>query len=218
MKLVAPGVHHLRGFPPNAINVYLVEDVLIDAGTNLAARRVLRQLHGRTVRAHAITHAHADHYGSSARVCEELGIPFWCGEKDVPVVESGEIPWAPPQPGWVRRIPAPPPQKVDRALNEGDEVAGFQVLDAPGHAVGHVAYWRESDRTLILGDVLINIHPFTGLPGLREPPAALTYDPVLNRESARKLALLEPALAVFGHGPPLRDTKKFVDFVGSLSD
>ena len=104
MKLVAPGVHHLRGFPPNAINVYLVEDVLIDAGTNLAARRVLRQLDGWDVRAHAITHAHADHYGSSARVCEELGIPFWCGEKDVPVVESGEIPWAPPQPGWVRRI------------------------------------------------------------------------------------------------------------------
>src|SRR5438094_42030 len=52
MKEVPPGVHHLRGFPPNAINVYLAEDVLIDAGTKLTAGRVLRQLAGRTVRAH----------------------------------------------------------------------------------------------------------------------------------------------------------------------
>ena len=37
-----------------------------------------------------------------------------------------------------------------------------------------------------------------------------------NRRSARKLALLEPKLVVFGHGAPLRDTKKFVDFVQAL--
>ncbi len=31
-------------------------------------------------------------------------------------------------------------RRVDRALAEGDEVAGFRVLDTPGHAPGHVAY------------------------------------------------------------------------------
>jgi hydroxyacylglutathione hydrolase len=218
MKLVAPGIHHLRGFPPNVINVYLVEDVLIDSGTRLAARRVLRQLDGSGVSAHALTHAHSDHFGSSKRVCDELGIPLWCGAEDVRTVETGELPRAPHQPGWTGRIPVPPTRGVDRPLREGDEVAGFQVLDVPGHSPGHVAYWRESDRALVLGDVLFNLHPVTGLPGLREPPAALTYDPVLNRESARKVALLEPALVLFGHGPPLRDTRKFVDFVGRLSD
>ena len=39
-----------------------------------------------------------------------------------------------------------------------------------------------------------------------------------NRRSARKLAPLEPKLVLFGHGRPLRDTRKFVDFVAALPD
>jgi glyoxylase-like metal-dependent hydrolase (beta-lactamase superfamily II) len=109
-----------------------------------------------------------------------------------------------------------PRHKVDRALHEGDEVGGFTVIDTPGHTTGHVAYWRESDRALILGDVLFGMNPLTMIPGLREPPGFFTDDPVVNRASARKLALLEPALVCFGHGPPLRDTKRFTDFVAGL--
>jgi glyoxylase-like metal-dependent hydrolase (beta-lactamase superfamily II) len=101
-------------------------------------------------------------------------------------------------------------------LREGDEVAGFEVLDAPGHSAGHVAYWRESDRTLVLGDVLNNMNLLTAVPGLHQPPDFFTPDPERNRDSARRLAELEPALVCFGHGPPLRDTRKFVDFVSAL--
>jgi hydroxyacylglutathione hydrolase len=81
VKQVADGVWQLRGFPPNAINVYLAEDVLIDAGTRRSARRILRQLDGRTVRAHALTHAHPDHQGSSDEVCGKLGIEYWVGRR-----------------------------------------------------------------------------------------------------------------------------------------
>ncbi len=69
-----------------------------------------------------------------------------------------------------------PGHKVDRTIGEGDEVAGFQVLDVPGHSAGHVAFWRESDRVLILGDVLANMDQYTGIPGLNEPKPALTPD------------------------------------------
>ena len=41
-------------------------------------------------------------------------------------------------------------------------------------------------------------------------------DPAENRRSARKVASLEPKLVLFGHGAPVRDTKKFVDFVEAL--
>jgi glyoxylase-like metal-dependent hydrolase (beta-lactamase superfamily II) len=109
-----------------------------------------------------------------------------------------------------------PGHPVDRQLHEGDRVAGFEVLDVPGHSAGHVAFWRESDGVLILGDVLANIDQLTGLPGLHEPKPYLTPDPVRNRESARRLAKLEPKLVLFGHGKPLRDTRKFVDFVEAL--
>jgi glyoxylase-like metal-dependent hydrolase (beta-lactamase superfamily II) len=105
---------------------------------------------------------------------------------------------------------------VSRVLREGDEVAGFTVLDTPGHTRGHVSFWRESDRVLILGDVLNNMNLFTGIPGLNQPPALFTTDPVRNRASIRRLAALRPALACFGHGAPLRDPDKLADFAAQL--
>ena len=36
------------------------------------------------------------------------------------------------------------------------------------------------------------------------------------RQSIRKLARLEPSLVAFGHGAPLRDTRKFVDFCATV--
>ena len=94
--------------------------------------------------------------------------------------------------------------------------AGFTVLDVPGHSPGHVAYWRESDRTLIAGDVLNNMNILTGIPGCTSPAWSSRPTRRRNRESARRLGTLEPALVVFGHGPPLRDTRKFVEFMKSL--
>jgi hydroxyacylglutathione hydrolase len=57
---------------------------------------------------------------------------------------------------------------------------------------------------------------FTSRTGLAEPKPYFTPDPARNRESARRLAELEPAVVCFGHGPPLRDTLRFVEFAGAL--
>jgi hydroxyacylglutathione hydrolase len=220
VRQLADGVWQLRGFPPDAINVYLVEDVLIDAGTRHAGRRILKQLEGHTVNAHALTHAHPDHQGASDELCGKLRIPYWVGEQDVPLAEQpAKVAEAAPRHPFNRfamRYWAGPGRNVDRVLREGDEVAGFAVLDVPGHSPGHVAYWRERDGVLILGDVLNSINIMTGVPGLHEPPSFLSTDPGENRRSARRLAALEPKLALFGHGPRLRDTRRFVDFVNAL--
>jgi hydroxyacylglutathione hydrolase len=220
VRRLAEDVYLLRGFPPNAINVYLVGDVIVDAGTRHAARRILAQVRGRAVRAHALTHAHPDHQGSSHVLCETLGIPLWCGEDDVPAMETpGRIRATQPPSrltSLIDRVWTGPPHPVARALREGDEVAGFSVLEAPGHSAGHVALWRESDRVLVLGDVLNNMNLMTGVPGLHQPPDAFTSDPPRNRESARRLAALEPALACFGHGPALRDPARLGAFVEGL--
>ena len=220
MRQLADGVYLLRGFPPNAINVYLVGDVLIDAATRQAEKRILRQVGGRTLTAHALTHAHPDHQGSSHAICERLGIPLWCGQGDVPAMETPGGISNSQAPGWLNRLQqrywTGPPHPVARALKEGDEVAGFTVFEVPGHSPGHVAYWREADRLLILGDVLNNVNVKTGVPGLHEPPTVFTPDPPRNRESARRLAALEPALTCFGHGAPLRGPGKLTDFCARL--
>jgi glyoxylase-like metal-dependent hydrolase (beta-lactamase superfamily II) len=51
--------------------------------------------------------------------------------------------------------------------------------------------------------------PFTMRKAITDPYAALSPDPKLNRESAKRLADLRPELVCFGHGPPLRDPDKF---------
>jgi hydroxyacylglutathione hydrolase len=222
LKQLAEDVYLLRGWPPNAINVYLVGDVLIDAATRQGEKRIVRELAGRTPSAHALTHAHPDHQGSSHAICERFDIPLWCGQGDVPAMETPGAIYNTQAPTLLnrmqRRFWTGPPHPVARALIEGDEVAGFTVLETPGHARGHVAYWRESDRVLILGDVLNNVNVRPGIPGLHEPPAILTPDPARNRVSARRLAALRPRLACFGHGAPLRDPGRLADFVARLPD
>lgn len=223
MKEVAPGVWHVACMPalPWSINAYLVGDVLIDAGAKQSEKRILRQLRGREVKAHALTHAHPDHQGASHPICEQLGIPFWCPERDVATAERGKEAIAEDQPDhpvtqFFVKVFAGPGHPVDRALKEEDEVGGFKVIDAPGHSPGQAVFWRESDKVLIIGDVLSNMDQLTLWPGLNEPKPYLTPDPAENRRSARKLANLEPELVCFGHGKPLRDPRKFVDFIEKL--
>jgi hydroxyacylglutathione hydrolase len=105
-------------------------------------------------------------------------------------------------------VKMPPAHQVDRGLVEGDEVAGFEVLDVPGHSPGHIALWRESDRVLVCGDV------FMRLPRVAAPFGFLTVDVDQNRESMRRLASLRPSLVLFGHGRPLRDPDRLAKVAG----
>ena len=222
MKELAPGVWHLKCLPglPWAVNAYLAGDVMIDAGCRQSTGRLRNQLEGHDVTAHALTHAHPDHQGASHEICEQLGIPFWCPEPDIPAAEDPMLIKERQPDAFMARfffnIFHGPGHKVDKPIGEGDQVAGFEVIEVPGHSAGHVAFWRESDRVLILGDVLANMDQYTGIPGLNEPKPTLTPDPARNRDSARRLAALEPELCLFGHGAPLRDPKKLSDFVAKL--
>lgn len=221
MRQLADGVFQLKGLPPHAINVYLAGDVLIDAATRQGERRVLRQLRGRRLSAHALTHAHPDHQGASHAVCTTFGVPYWVGEDDVEAAEGGpEVVSRRQRPGLINRLQkrfwTGPGHAVERALKEGDTVGGFTVLEVPGHSPGHVAYWRDRDRVLILGDVVNTMNLLTTRRGLQEPPALFTPDPVRNRASIRRLADLRPALVCAGHGPPLRDEGAFTAFAESL--
>jgi glyoxylase-like metal-dependent hydrolase (beta-lactamase superfamily II) len=221
LKLVAEDVWQLTGFPPHGINEYLVGDVLVDAGARFSRSQIMRDLRGRTLSAHVLTHAHADHQGASAAVCERFGVPLWVGEADADAAERPELirerqPDAAINHAFFRMF-AGPGRPVDRRLREGDEVGQFRVLDTPGHSRGHIALWRESDRTLIAGDVLNSQHPLFGFPrGLRLPLDVFTPDRDENRRSAKRLGELEPRLVLLGHGPPVRDPAAFAAFCLAL--
>jgi glyoxylase-like metal-dependent hydrolase (beta-lactamase superfamily II) len=105
---------------------------------------------------------------------------------------------------------------VAQPLREGDEVAGFEVVHAPGHSPGEVVFFRDSDRVAICGDVIRNISYLTMRSVIKEPPEAFNEDTAENRHSIRKLAELRPALILPGHGAAVTDMAKFQRFVESL--
>jgi len=220
MTELAPGVRLLTGFPKYGINWYLVDDVLIDAGGKIDKKRILKQLSAHKVSAHALTHAHPDHQGSSHAVCTELSVPFLVPEKDVAPAEDPElIKQRQPDhfmPKLMHAMFTGPGHKVDQVLHEGDQVGSFTVLDTPGHSAGHVSFWRESDRVLICGDVINTMHPFLMTRGVREPFDFFTPDPAENRRSIKRIADLDPALVLVGHGPPLRDSQQLKDLATRL--
>lgn len=213
MHKIAKGVWQLSGFPRHMVNIYLVEDVLIDAGTRWARGRILSQVRGWPVRMVALTHCHPDHQGAAKVVCETLHAPLACHEADAPIME-GKAPMQPDN-RLLRlgvRLWAGPPHPVAKVLREDDEVAGFRVVHAPGHTYGHIIFFRESDRVAIAGDVLANMHFVTGKPGLRQPPPFFCVDPAQNRRSIQTLIDLDPAVVCFGHGPPLFDVAQLQRF------
>jgi glyoxylase-like metal-dependent hydrolase (beta-lactamase superfamily II) len=207
MNQIAPDTFHIPLSPRDGVNAYLLGGVLVDTGLKSSAKKILGALKGHAVTAVALTHAHPDHGGSARRISEELGVPLWTGAADREAMETGvtakKPTWDRPGLGKVADLLGSfPGAPVARDLREGDQLsAGFTVIDTPGHSPGHVSFWRESDRVLVCGDVFLNMHLITTVPGLRQPPAAFTPDPDLNRQSERKLARLEPSIAGFGHGP-----------------
>jgi hydroxyacylglutathione hydrolase len=218
MKRLAPGVWRLKEFPRPTINVYLAENVLIDAGRKWDRKRIFAELDGVEITEVALTHVHPDHQGCAKWVCEAREVPLACHAGDVDAME-GRAPvgsGAALIPRVYDRLWTGPPHKVDRVLAEGDEVAGFRVVHAPGHAPGEVIFFRASDRVAICGDVVRNMSYLTTLAGVRQPPDEMTADPAENRSSIRKLADLDPSLILPGHGPAITDLTEFHRFVEAL--
>jgi hydroxyacylglutathione hydrolase len=220
LRQLAPGVWRLKERPTPVINIYLAEDVLIDAGRTWDRRRVFTEIEGHEISMLALTHAHPDHQGVAKDVCEARGIPLACHADEVEAME-GKRPLQEAHRGHlvnrvIKTIWEGPPHRVGRVLNEGDEIAGFHVVHAPGHARGEVIFFRDSDRVAICGDVIRNLSYATYRPMLAEPPEIFTYDPAENRRSIRKLADLNPSLILPGHGPAVTDIAAFKRFVAAL--
>jgi len=219
MREMADGVWRLSQRLGPKVNVYLVGDVLIDAGRRQDRGRILDQISGRSLSMLALTHAHADHQGSAHDVCETRRVPLACHADDVEAMEGRRpISGTSPIGRLVTRSWGGPPHRVDRVLKEGDDVAGFRVVHAPGHSPGEVIFFRESDRVAICGDVIRSMTYLTTRPKLLEPPDAFNDDSRQNRESIRRLARLGPSLILPGHGGAVRDMQAFNRFVAGLPD
>ena len=204
------------GAPVRFINAYLIEGedgvTVFDAGTKQmgpaisAAAAAIGPI-ARTV----LGNAHADHRGGAAA----LRGPVFCHERDRADVEGDGgahyFDYAklgfPPARFLVPRIMASwdcGPLEVDGTVAEGDEVAGFVVVELPGHSPGTIGLWREADRLALSNDCFAMFNVYTGRPAAPAiPHPAFNFSAEQCRDSARKLAALEPATCWPGHHGPL---------------
>jgi len=215
-ELLAEGVWVVQG-QPGRCNVYLIEEdggvTMFDAGARTMVRAVASagaRLGG--IRRIVLGHAHTDHRG----VAPAFGVPVLCHPAEVEDAEGsgGFRYW----PEGLAGLPVPlrqahrlmhryawdgGPVKISGTVAEGDEVAGFRVIDVPGHAPGQIALWRESDRLALTSDCFYTIDMWGRNSAPRVPEAIYNFDTDQARASMRKLAQLEPAAAWPGHARPL---------------
>jgi steroid delta-isomerase-like uncharacterized protein len=213
---IADGVWVVRGgFPQKIMNVYLIADgdgvLAFDAGISAMARGIASAAAplGGLTRV-VLGHGHVDHRGAAPA----LGVPVFChpdnvadteGDGGVHYADFSQLDWyARPILRWLIHVWDGGPVKVEGTVKEGDDVAGFKVVDLPGHAPGLIGLWRESDRLALASDTFYTLNPQTGQKGApRLPHHAFNHDTEQAKASIRKLAEMEPASAWPGHAEPV---------------
>jgi hydroxyacylglutathione hydrolase len=137
--------------------------LLVDAGVRGYCRALTAYL--RTIGVAAsnvawalLTHAHPDHIGGLAGVIEATGCRTAAHADAVPWVTDPERQFAErPVPGFHDLVEGP--VAPSQLLGGGREIGGdglprIEVIETPGHAPGHVAFFYERDGVLICGDAL----------------------------------------------------------------
>lgn len=87
---------------------------------------------------------------------------------------------------------------------------GWRWIHTPGHAPGHVSFFRADDRILIAGDAVSTTKQesvfsvLTQRQELHGPPAYFTIDWEQARHSVATLASLKPLVVAAGHGEPMQ--------------
>lgn len=200
--------------------------VLIDAAMPHSAEAILevvkRRYGGRKPQAVILTHGHFDHVGAIVPLLEQWGVPVYAHPAEMPYLNGQkDYPKGDPtvEGGLVSELsPLYPNQGIDigewlQALPEDGTVpflAGWRWIHTPGHTPGHISLFREADRVLIAGDAFVTVKQeslykvIMQEPEISGPPKYFTSDWEAARASVSKLADLKPAVAVTGHGKPMR--------------
>jgi glyoxylase-like metal-dependent hydrolase (beta-lactamase superfamily II) len=199
------------------MNAYLVreDDGLTLVDTTMGAADALiaaAQQVGAPIKRIALTHAHADHVGSLDALHEKLGpeVTVLMSEIDTQISkgERDDFPGK-KRGGWPTLKTTP-----DVLLQPGDRVGSLEVVAAPGHTPGHVAFLDTRDRSLIGGDAFSSVRRLE-VPNHMTMPFPLPYGATWNRpqslETAIALRALEPTLLVLGHGHAVTDAPAEMD-------
>ena len=233
---VVPGLSVLRNVFVNLYYAFPADQphgswVLIDAGLPGSAatiRKHAAELFGADTPPAAIvlTHGHFDHVGALHGLLEAWpDVPVYAHPLELPYL-TGRSAYPPPDPtvggGLMAYLSFTyPRQPYDfgsrvQALPADGSVPGlpgWRWVPTPGHTFGHVSFFREHDKVLVVGDAFTTVFGESGLATLTQkqevhgPPAYFTPDWDAARASVELLTRMEPEVAATGHGIPMHGTE-----------
>ncbi len=227
---IAPGLKGLRILFVNVFGVTHPDGAwtLIDAAVPFSASRIKawagKNFNG-PPNAIVLTHGHFDHVGTARELADTWNVPVFAHPLEFPYL-TGQKEYDGPNwkaGGGLMSLLSPlyPKSPIDLGSRlhplPGDgvelsiaQLPGWKLLHTPGHTPGHVSFFRESDRTLLVGDAFCTTKPESFFeaalaqpPELHGPPAYFTSNWSDAKASVRKLAALDPITVAVGHGKPL---------------
>jgi glyoxylase-like metal-dependent hydrolase (beta-lactamase superfamily II) len=216
---LAPGVHSLGGTKGGRVRAFLLDHgelTLVDTLFEDDARGVLDAIRalGRSPSDLArivLTHAHRSHLGGLAALKRATGAKILAHEWEADIISGDRR----AQPVTVRPMqslrlmpfqlglrfgrPKHVPCPVDEALDEDDEVGPLQVLHAPGHTPGHLAFFWPERSVLLAGDAIAT------WPELCPGWKPFTLNAKQQADSLSRMAALAPRVVGVGHGDAITE-------------
>jgi glyoxylase-like metal-dependent hydrolase (beta-lactamase superfamily II) len=210
---VAPGVRAIAADNPGPFTFkgtisYIVgreQVAIIDPGPDDAAHvaALLDAVRGETVTHIFVTHTHRDHSPAAAKIKAATGAQ---------VLAQGPHRLARPlHTGEMRRLDASADLdfRPDVALADGETVSGrgwtLQAVTTPGHTANHMAFAFKETNLLFAGD-----HVMAWSTTIVAPPDGAMSD---YMASLHKLARRSEPLYLSGHGAPVRDAPRYVQYL-----
>jgi glyoxylase-like metal-dependent hydrolase (beta-lactamase superfamily II) len=210
----------------------LIDTGMHEAGSMAELERALEEVGMRLegVQLLACTHAHSDHWGQAAPICERADCQLWMHpnhahatqgalmpekalERRLEVGRQSGVPEAALRsyaerardlPSGVARVIEP-----DRALVAGIEIdtdlGAWTVYETPGHAPSHVCLFQRERRLLISGDHLLGRVSLYYDYGWTPDPVGEFLDSLGTVEK------LDARLCLAGHGRPFADVRGHIE-------
>jgi glyoxylase-like metal-dependent hydrolase (beta-lactamase superfamily II) len=189
------------------VNAYLVDEddgmTLIDTTFGRgAAKAILAQAKRPIVRI-ILTHAHQDHVGGLDALAAELpDSEVLISARDAKWM-AGDLEPEPGEPEDAKVNAYSADTKPTRTIAPGERIGSLEVLAAPGHTPGQLAFLDTRDRTLFAGDAYTTLGGVatTAKANWRFPlPAMSSWHRPTALQTARDLRALDPARLAAGHG------------------
>jgi len=210
---IIPGVHKIDGV--SGANCYLAasgsETVLIDAGMRGSSKKIESYLKtmGKSpsdIKYIFITHADPDHISGAMEIKELSGAKLVIHNGEMPALAGDSSSRLRNKSRFVKilskllsgLIPFPS-AKPDIVLKEDTEIAGFKIINTPGHSDGSISIYLPG-KVIFVGDSLTADKK--GNP--KRPMKLLAADMVQAKASVELIAGLDYDILLVGHGAPVK--------------